>query len=195
MWAQLTAVRSAAAELALLWSDCLARLRHRFAGGVLTDSQVVQEIRRLFRTAGCDPTRYRPSSEALARRALRGDELPRIHPLVDLNNLLSLELLVPCCVVDASRVVPPLVLRSGRAGERMASLRGDFDLAGKPLLADCNGPFGTPITDSERVTIGPDVTEAWMVAYLPRSVVSVAMAENTLAMLIERAPIAKLELP
>lgn len=46
-------------------------------------------------------------------------------------------------------------------------MRGPFRLEGKPVLADQRGPFGTPITDSERVKITGDTATAWLVAYLP----------------------------
>jgi hypothetical protein len=77
-------------------------------------------------------------------------------------------------------VDPPLVLRSGEPGERMASLRGDFDLGGKPLLADAAGPFGTPITDSERVKVGAGTSAGWMVAYLPAGEVGAAEVRRAL---------------
>jgi DNA/RNA-binding domain of Phe-tRNA-synthetase-like protein len=146
--------------------------RERLGGGNLVDLTVVAEVRRLFREAGTDPTRYRPSSEALLRRVLKGEELPAIHPLVDLNNCVSVALAVPSCVMAEGSVTPPIRLRRGQPGERMDSLRGDFDLAGKPLLEDVRGPFGTPITDSHRVAVGESTREAWMVVYLPAAMVS-----------------------
>src|SRR6185436_6331248 len=136
----------------------LRRLRHEiaevaranFEGEGLASHPTVAAIRALFRAAGCDPTRYRPSSEALLRRLLKGDELPVIHPLVDVNNCISVALAVPCCVMAEGSIDGAVTLRRGEAGERMDSLRGPFDLEGKPLLADGAGPFGTPITDSHR---------------------------------------------
>ena len=96
-----------------------------------------------------------------------GPRRAAIHPLVDLNNCLSVELAVPSCVMAAGSVGSRVRLRRGEAGERMESLRGDFDLAGKVLLEDEAGPFGTPITDSRRVAVEAATTEAWLVAYLP----------------------------
>jgi DNA/RNA-binding domain of Phe-tRNA-synthetase-like protein len=128
---------------------------------------VVAAVRRLFREAGTDPTRYRPSSEALLRRVLKGEELPAIHPLVDANNCLSVARVVPCCVMAAGSVAGAMRLRRGEAGERMDSLRGPFELQGKPLLEDAAGPFGTPITDSRRVAVQAETARALMVAYLP----------------------------
>jgi DNA/RNA-binding domain of Phe-tRNA-synthetase-like protein len=148
-------------------------------------------VRRLFRDAGTDPTRYRPSSEALIRRLLKGEELPAIHPLVDLNNALSVTLAVPACVMPVGAFAAPVVLRRGEPGERMESLRGDFDLAGKPLLADPEGPFGTPITDSRRVKVGEASAEAWMVAYLPEDGPPPAAVEETIDRLLADHPVAR----
>jgi DNA/RNA-binding domain of Phe-tRNA-synthetase-like protein len=157
----------------------------------LAGDPVVAALRSLFRAAGCDPTRYRPSSEALLRRLLKGEELPAIHPLVDLNNALSVALAVPCCVVAEGTIEPPFVLRAGRPGESYESLRGPFNLDGKPLLADIQGPFGTPITDSQRVKVTGDARDAWVVAYLPAGILSADRAANVLNDLLAAAPIAQ----
>jgi DNA/RNA-binding domain of Phe-tRNA-synthetase-like protein len=157
----------------------------------LAGDPTVSALRSLFRAAGCDPTRYRPSSEALLRRLLKGEELPAIHPLVDLNNALSVALAVPCCIVAEGTVEPPVTLRAGRPGESYESLRGPFNLEGKPLLADVQGPFGTPITDSQRVKVTGDARGAWVVAYLPAGVLRSDRAAKVLGDLLAAAPVAR----
>ena len=132
----------------------------------LGEDPTVAALRRLFRAAGTDPTHYRPSSEALLRRLLKGEELAPIHPLVD-QNALSIELKVPACVLATGSFSFPVTLGAGRAGEILDSMRGPLDLAGKPFLADSEGPFGSPITDSHRVKVRPETRRAWLVAYLP----------------------------
>ena len=167
----------------------LADLRTRVASGVrerfseASDIAVhppVAAMRKLFRAAGCDPTRYRPASEALLRRLVKGAELPAIHPLVDINNCLSAELAVPCCVMKEGSLGTSLVFRSGAAGESYESLRGPFNAEAKPLLVDEIGPIDTPITGSERVKVQPDTQRAWLVAYLPKDVVLVDDAWSAL---------------
>jgi DNA/RNA-binding domain of Phe-tRNA-synthetase-like protein len=179
-WVELAQAPGAEEAAAGLRAAVAERCRSDRRLDTLAAEPVVAAVRRLFREAGTDPTRYRPSSEALIRRLLKGEELPAIHPLVDLNNALSVTLAVPCCVMATGTVDPPLVLRSGEPGERMASLRGDFDLGGKPLLADAAGPFGTPITDSERVKVGAGTSAGWMVAYLPAGEVGAAELRRAL---------------
>jgi len=144
--------------------------RSRNAGQDLSSNATISHLRYLFRQAGTKPSRYRPSSEALARRVLKGNPLPRIFPLVDFNNLLSLRTLVPCCVMKTGSITPPIVLRCGQEGEQLSGLRGPFHLAGKPTLTDSVGPFGTPITDDHRVILGTDDREAVLAAYIPRDI-------------------------
>ncbi len=189
---QTSELRTSELRTSELRTQVAATARQRFRSDTLADHPTVAAIRQLFRAAGTDPTRYRPSSEALLRRVLKGEELPAIHPLVDLNNCLSVELAVPSCVMAEGSFTPPITLRAGRPGESYLSLRGPFNLEGKPLLADAQGPLGTPITDSERVKVQATTQAAWLVAYLPAGEVSVRAAHERLAALVERAPVATL---
>jgi DNA/RNA-binding domain of Phe-tRNA-synthetase-like protein len=166
------------------------RARSDWSLETLSADPTVAAVRSLFRAAGCDPTRYRPSSEALLRRLLKGEELPAIHPFVDLNNCLSVALAVPACIAAEGSFAPPVVLRAGRPGESYESLRGPFNLEGKPLMADGEGAFGTPITDSQRVKVTGDTRGAWMVAYLPAGVVAPEAAAKALDDLLAGAAVA-----
>ncbi|HEX4956083.1 MAG TPA: phenylalanine--tRNA ligase beta subunit-related protein [Thermoanaerobaculia bacterium] len=179
-WARLSLVAEPGEALAGLALRVAETTRATRALDTLTQDPVVAALRRLFKEAGCDPSRYRPSSEALLRRVLKGEDLPAVHPFVDVNNALSVELAVPSCVMAAGTFGEPVVLRSGRAGEVLDSMRGPLDLEGKPLLADEAGPFGTPITDSHRVKVRPETREAWLVAYLPAGLMAVEEALTTL---------------
>lgn len=195
LWARLALLEPPPGEaLSALSARVADQARERFAGGGASAHPTVAAVRKRFRAAGCDPTRHRPSSEALLRRLLKGEELPAIHPLVDLNNCLSVRLLVPCCVMTEGTFRGPITLRAGREGEEMDSLRGRFHLGGKPLMADPDGPFGTPITDSERIRVTPETRRAWLVAYLPDGVVTAEEAGAELARLLDQAPVATLDL-
>jgi DNA/RNA-binding domain of Phe-tRNA-synthetase-like protein len=190
-WFRLAATGDPAAAQSLqeLRAGKAAALRQRWTPAELAEDPGVAAMRRLFRAAGCDPTRHRPSSEALIRRVLKGEELAPIHPLVDLNNALSIELMAPACVLAAGTFEYPVTLRAGVAGEVLDSMRGPFGLAGKPLLADARGPFGTPITDSHRVKVRPETDDAWLVVYSATAApIAVAPA---LEELLAAAPVAR----
>ena len=191
-WAHLELEPGSEDRLATLRADVAERLREDRELGTLSSEPTVAALRRLFRTAGCDPTRYRPSSEALVRRVLKGAELPEIHPLVDLNNCLSALLGVPCCVMKEGCFAPPLVFRSGKEGESYNSLRGPFNLEGKPLLTDTLGPLDAPITGSERAKVTADTIRAWLVAYLPSQTLTPERAEQELERLVEAARVARI---
>src|SRR2546428_2089570 len=77
----------------------LNRLADEFAGRY-KDHQpgeipMVKQIRAIFHRSGLDPTRYRPSSESLLRRAVKGKGLYFINSVVDLINYFSLKTLWP----------------------------------------------------------------------------------------------------
>jgi DNA/RNA-binding domain of Phe-tRNA-synthetase-like protein len=190
-WFHLTVSGDGAAALAARRERFAAELcaRHSVAG--LGEIPAVAAFRRLFKAVGTDPSRYRPSSEALLRRLLKGEELAAIHPLVDLNNQLSLELALPACMMREGSFDFPVTLRAGRSGETLDSMRGPIDLAGKPLLEDAAGPFGTPITDSHRVKVLPESVAGWLVAYLPVGVVGPAEVESRLDAILAAAPVAR----
>jgi DNA/RNA-binding domain of Phe-tRNA-synthetase-like protein len=191
-WAHLEAQDCDAAQLASTAAEIVERVRSELQMETLSSHPVIAGLRRLFKAAGCDPTRYRPSSEALIRRLLKGEAMPVISPLVDLNNCLSARLLAPCCVMAEGTVQPPYVLRAGRAGEHYESLRGPFNLEGKPLLVDAHGPCDVPITGNTRVKVTPATRCAWLVAYLPAEALTPEAADLALAEIVAAAPAARI---
>lgn len=193
-WALLEAQPGPPEALLEVSREVVGRVRGNLELETLSTHPTLAALRKLFRAAGCDPTRYRPSSEALLRRLLKGEELPSISPLVDLNNCLSVSLAVPCCVMAEEKLSPPFVFRVGRPGESYESLRGPFNLEGKPLLVDAQGPCDVPISGNQRVKVSPETKRAWLVAYLPAGVVAPEAAEQQLGELLRAAPVARLVL-
>lgn len=124
--------------------------------------------RALYRRFGVDPTRYRPSSEALLRRVRRGDPLPRVNSLVDVANVVSLRLQVPVGLYDLARVEGPLRVRLGRDGESYVGIgRDQVGVAGRICVADDLGACGNPSADSARTMITTDTAEAAWIFFLP----------------------------
>ena len=144
----------------------LAAARMRAAGDAAADT--IAAVRAMYRRVGLDPTKTRPSSEALLRRVRRGDGLPRINGLVDVVNWCSLESQLPFGLYDADRVDGAVVLRLGRDGEEYAGIRKDVvHVAGRLTLADARGPFGNPTSDSARTMVTPATTRALVVVFTP----------------------------
>lgn len=126
-------------------------------------------VRAMFKRLGLDPTRNRPSSEALARRVRRGEPLPRVNSLVDVCNWCSLELAVPYGLYDADHVRGDVVLRVGAPGEEYAGIRKDaVHVGGRMALVDADGPFGNPTSDSARTMVTGTTVRALVVVFVPR---------------------------
>src|SRR5262249_21528783 len=104
----------------------LNRLADEFAGKYKEhqpgEIPMVKQIRAIFHRAGLDPTRYRPSSESLLRRAVKGKGLYLINSVVDLVNYFSLKTLWPMGLYHADRLLPPDEWRIWARGE---NYRGD----------------------------------------------------------------------
>ena len=144
----------------------MAELAESLAGATLGELPGIAETRQAFRALGKDPSRYRPSSEALLRRVAQGKGLMSVNTLVDLNNLVSLESRLPAGSYDLDRIEAPLALRIGAEGESYEAIaRGPFNLANLPVLCDASGPFGSPTSDSVRTMVTPACRRVLLVLY------------------------------
>jgi DNA/RNA-binding domain of Phe-tRNA-synthetase-like protein len=128
----------------------------------------VAAVRTMYKRVGLDPTKTRPSSEALLRRVRKGDQLPRINSLVDVCNWCSLEFQLPYGLYDAAHVDGDIELRLGRDGESYPGIRkDDVNVGGRLTLADARGPFGNPTSDSARTMVTTATTSAIVVVFAP----------------------------
>src|SRR2546422_2325407 len=148
------------------------RLTHRlvghYAGKQPADIPGVVETRALFHRLDIDPTKTRPSSEALLRRVLQGKGLPRVNAFVDACNLCSLEHQLPLGLYDRDLVKGAVRVRVGRETEGYAGIRKQWvNLTGRLLLADDEGPFGAPTSDSKRTSVGAETRNLLVVVFSP----------------------------
>ena len=134
----------------------------------LGEIATVKKIRAIFHRSGLDPTRYRPSSESLLRRAVKGKGLYFINSVVDLINYFSLKTLWPIGLYDADKLKPPIAWRVGLEGESYEGIGRDrLNLAHFPLLVDEEGPFGSPISDSMRSRVTEECTRILWITFAP----------------------------
>ncbi len=85
----------------------------------------IQDWRAAYRAFGSKKTSYRNSCEALLRRVRGGAGLPRVLPLVDLYNALSVKYLIPAGADDLAHLTPPLAFRFARSGDSFLDLAKD----------------------------------------------------------------------
>jgi DNA/RNA-binding domain of Phe-tRNA-synthetase-like protein len=131
----------------------------------------ITAVRTMYKRVGLDPTKTRPSSEALLRRVRRGDSLPRINSMVDVCNWCSLEFQLPYGLYDAAHIDGDVELRIGRDGESYPGIRkDDVTVGGRITLADTTGPFGNPTSDSARTMVTTATAHALLVVFAPRGV-------------------------
>lgn len=135
-------------------------------------------VRTMYKRVGIDPTKTRPSSEALLRRVRKGDGLPRINSMVDVCNWCSLEFQLPYGLYDAAHIDGDRVeLRRGRDGESYPGIRkDDVHVAGRIALADASGPFGNPTSDSARTMVTIATTRALLVVFAPAGTAAARLA-------------------
>jgi len=98
----------------------------------------IQAWRRAFAKMGCKPTQYRCAAESLLRRFRKDGALPRLHPLVDLCNAISLAFAVPIAAFDVSRVAQYLEVRFAAGDEHYLSFAGEVESPepGEVIFAD-----------------------------------------------------------
>lgn len=107
----------------------------------LKNHPVIRAYRDFYWRLGIDPTKVRPSSEALIRRALKTGSIPLINNIADLGNVASMKTMVPIGIYDLDKMLPPLTLRRAREGELFHPIGGEPErLTNKDIvLVDSKG--------------------------------------------------------
>lgn len=146
-----------------LWSeiDTLgAEYRATLTTESLKDMTSIQATRRIYKLCGKDPSRYRPSGEALVRRVLQGKGLYQVDTLVDLINLASMKYGYSIGAFDADKFSGyTLTIGIGKEGEPYEGIgRGMINIAGLPVYRDAVGGVGTPTSDHERTKVSLSTT-------------------------------------
>lgn len=153
-----------------------AKYREEYETVPISQIPGIQAARTFFRAIGVDPTRRRPSSEALLRRAVNGKELYQINNLVDVGNWCSLEFLLPICVYDYDKVSGEVFVKIGGVQDsylahnnRMMSFEDKF------VVCDEEGAFGSPLTDSTRTAVTAKTKSLLLIIFAPQEYDSVLL--------------------
>jgi len=113
----------------------------RLEGSTESELPEISAWRRTFARMGLKPTQYRCASEALLRRFRKEGSLPRIHPLIDVCNAISLAFAIPVAAIDTSRVTDGIEVRYAVGDERYDTFSGDVESPpiGEVVFADAAG--------------------------------------------------------
>ncbi|QCI62821.1 B3/B4 domain-containing protein [Phreatobacter stygius] len=110
----------------------------RLAAGPESELPEIQAWRRAFSKMGLKPTQYRCASEQLLRRFRQDKALPRIHPLIDLCNAVSMAFAIPIAVFDVAHIADHLEVRHAGGQETYLTFAGEIEHpeAGEVIFAD-----------------------------------------------------------
>ncbi len=110
--------------------------------------------RKLYREFHIDPTKHRPSSEALWRRLKNKGDFPKVNPFVDLTNFLSLKYQICFGLYDLIKIKGDITIALGNDDDQFQGIRKDcMHMKGKIFLKDRDGAFGNPSSDSLRTCV------------------------------------------
>ena len=130
----------------------------------------IKEWRETFKVVGTDPSRYRPSVEALYRRIKKQNYLPSVHSAIDLNNFFSLRFEVPIGIYDCSSLLGDVTITIGTAEDEYIGLNGRINSMNHMITSvDQAGPFGSPFVDSERTKVTENTKKALQIIYFSPS--------------------------
>lgn len=148
---------------AALWKEInhfIEGYRTQYTPDSIKQMPSIEATREVYKRCGKDPSRYRPSGEALVRRTLKGNDLYRVNTVVDLINLASIAYGYSISGLDADLVNgDTLELGIGREGEPYEGIgRGALNIAGMPVWRDEIGGIATPTSDNERTKLSLSTT-------------------------------------
>lgn len=154
-----------------LWAEitaAAARVRETTPMEMVNKRPSVAAIRAAYKALGKEPNRYRPSSEALCRRCVKGLELYRSLAVIDLINLISVLTGHSIGGFDLDKVQGNTVrLGVGREDEPYEAIgRGQLNIHCLPVIRDAAGGIGTPTSDNDRTKLSPETTVLLMTIHL-----------------------------
>ncbi len=171
-------VHKSGAEFDSAFSDLQRFLQEKFSSLRPAEDETVKYVRRMYGRIGWEPTRYRPSSEALIRRILKGTGLYRINNLVDFGNIASARFHLPMGLYDAEKISGKILMDVGKEGESYRGISNpEIHATGKLILRDDNGIFGNPTADSLRTSITNTTKSSLAVFFCPPEIPDIYIKE------------------
>lgn len=130
-----------------------------------TELEIIKETRNAYKFCGKEPSRYRPSAEALLRRLRTKKALYQINNVVDTINLISINTQYSIGGFDYKKIQGGIICDIGNSDAYEAIGRGLLNIEYMPGLKDTMGFFGTPTSDSVRTMVTEQTQELLLVFY------------------------------
>lgn len=147
-----------------LSDDIIKSIKAALTIKTVSNKPTIKATKEAYRKLGKDPSRYRPSAEALTRRVVNGKGLFWINNIVDILNLISLESGFSIGGYDVSKIKGEATFGVGSKDEPYQAIgRGELNIENLPLFRDEMGPFGSPTSDSLRTMVTDRTTKFLMI--------------------------------
>jgi DNA/RNA-binding domain of Phe-tRNA-synthetase-like protein len=116
-------------EIDDLLTQAVEGVKKNFIGDKAQEHPRIKPWRTAFSKLGISGSKFPSSIESMARRILKGDPFPKINPLVDLYNTVSLRFLVPMGGHDLDTIEGNIHLRFAEGWEPFTPMGGGETLA------------------------------------------------------------------
>jgi DNA/RNA-binding domain of Phe-tRNA-synthetase-like protein len=143
----------------------LVEIRTKYTVDEISKIHAIRKAREAYKSLGKDPSRYRPSAEALLRRVLQGKDLYRVNNAIDILNIISIRSGISIGGYDEDKIQGSISLSV--AGENIVYHgigKGLLNIEYLPVLQDSAGFFGNPTSDSERTCV-TEKTENFLMVF------------------------------
>ena len=146
--------------------DIIQNTKKKFSIEEVSQSDIINSTKESYRKLGKDPSRYRPSAEALTRRVVQGKGLYQVNNVVDILNAISINTGFSIGGYDIMKLSEPIIFGVGEENEPYEAIgRGKLNIENLPILRDVYGAFGSPTSDSLRTCINNSTTSFLMVFF------------------------------
>lgn len=158
-------------EFEHLFAELVENTRKDILLDNLLSQHNAREVRALFKKIKVDPTKHRPSSEALFRRCHKDGFIPFINNVVAICNYCSLKYLLPMGCYDLDHTGSQLTIRIASETDTYLSLKNiEYNAHGKIIIEDEQGPIGSPIVDSIRASATLESKDIMLLYFIPLTI-------------------------
>lgn len=137
----------------------------------LSESQMpeISAWRQAYSKMGLKPSQYRSAAEALLRRFRKEDNLPALHPVVDVCNAISVAFALPVAILDISRIDSFVEVCRAKGNEIYLSFSGETEnpYPGEVIFRDASNHAHArrwTFRQSRLSTVGPETEQALVVS-------------------------------
>jgi len=165
-------------------SEVSKKIRETYRIETIKNNEIIRKYRDFnWHYLKIDPTKVRPSAEALIRRILRDKKIPQISNVVDAYNWVSIDTLIPIGAYDFDVLQFPLAIRYSKKNEQFVQLGGQARiLEGKEIvLVDASDrvTFQYPYRDADFSKVTFKTTNLLLISYgVPG--ISIGLLKNSL---------------